>query len=144
MHEWSRSLTAWLLSLAVVLLTCNPSLPVTPRGVQCPTAAVQTVVETKFVRNCCGKLVAVESERAPREGEAAFKQCRCAEKKAAEKQEQAKSSEERETTVLFLCSSGPIHIRGPIFDSGQATFIRRGRTFEDISFSPPTPPPKFI
>ena len=66
---------AILATLGLVCATLFGFVPSTPKGIQCPTAPVQAV----FVRNCCGRLVA----RAPKPGERAFVQCRCAEKRAA-------------------------------------------------------------
>jgi|GEM_PF-4164126 len=48
-------------------------------GVQCPTAPVQEIVEVEKTACCSTKLVV----RAPRPGDKDFKQCQCAEKKAA-------------------------------------------------------------
>lgn len=52
--------------------------PRTAKGVHCPTAVVQ-VVEVVTKRTCCNKVAHVE--RKPKPGDAAFVQCRCAEKK---------------------------------------------------------------
>ncbi|GEM_PF-1499898 len=70
------------LVLTALLLWCSVSraATVTPRGVQCPTATVQSVVVAK--RDCCDRIVGYEV-RKPKEGEQGFLQCRCAEKKAA-------------------------------------------------------------
>ena len=55
----------------------------TPIGQQCPTASIQLV--TVAVKDCCGKIVGY-TQRAPKLGESAFVQCRCAEKKATDHQ----------------------------------------------------------
>lgn len=75
----TRQLLALVLTALLVWCAVSRAATVTPRGVQCPTAAVQTAVFAK--RDCCGKVVGYEA-RAPREGEKGFLQCRCAEKKA--------------------------------------------------------------
>jgi hypothetical protein len=73
-----------LARLAPALLACLglalAGWPKTPSGRHCPTAPVQTVVETRV--DCCGKVVRVE--RKPKPGESSFVQCRCAEKKTQE------------------------------------------------------------
>lgn len=143
-HHWLRGLSGSFLSLIVAFITCFTWTPATPRGVQCPTAPVQKVVSIEYVRNCCGKLVPKETVRAPREGEPEFKQCRCAEKKSAEKQEESKSAEPRPQLVFdvrisdhsefghfIVIAAAPIEV--PI-DSGCPAPI----------FSPPTPPPQVI
>ncbi|MFI5386049.1 MAG: hypothetical protein ACHQ50_08005 [Fimbriimonadales bacterium] len=72
---------AALMAAWVFLFSALQFLPLTPDGVQCPTAPVQTI--TDAVRDCCGKLVGY-SIRAPQPGDPGFVQCRCAEKKSAQ------------------------------------------------------------
>lgn len=81
--------------LSVVLGLCSVPYvsPMTPKGVQCPTAPVQSVTEVVYVKNCCGKLVPKTIQRKPREGESTFLQCRCAEKKEADSQQKPESNE---------------------------------------------------
>lgn len=87
------------LVLTALLLWCSVSraATATPRGVQCPTAAVQTVVFAK--RDCCGKLVGYEA-RKPKEGEKGFLQCRCAEKKSVPHGSEASSPRVEATFAL--------------------------------------------
>ena len=83
--------------LGFVLSTVLGLGPTTRAGVQCPTATVQTVT----VRDCCGRLVT----RAPRPGEKAFKQCRCAEKKS-----ESQNATLATKVVLFLETAEPFRI----------------------------------
>ena len=136
-------MAAWLLSMALAILTCTFAMPETVRGVQCPTAPVQMVKDVKYVRNCCGHLVAVSITRAPREGDAAFKQCRCAEKQAAEKQAQAKSSENRGLIVVYLNHQDLISQIQRLAVS-QATPRLQAAVWCSLSSDPATPPPQFI
>lgn len=53
--------------------------PMTPDGVQCPTAPVQSVLVP--IKVACGCVVGYRA-RAPKPGEKGFVQCRCAEKKS--------------------------------------------------------------
>ena len=66
-------LIAILATLGFLCAAFLGNAPTTRAGVQCPTAAVQTM----SVRDCCGRLTI----RAPRPGESGFKQCRCQEKR---------------------------------------------------------------
>ena len=73
----TRSLFAALVAVLFFLYSAIP-LQATQAGVQCPTAAVQTI--SVAVRDCCGKVTGFTT-RAPKPGEQGFVQCRCAEKK---------------------------------------------------------------
>lgn len=136
--------TSWLLAYAMLLLVFPFNIPVTARGIQCPTAAIQKVSVVTLERTPCGCLVKRVTERAPREGEKGFKQCRCAEKKAAEKQDQDKTNEVRQAPILFLNCSDLRHIRGTVLEPVRTTFDASRGVVTDLAFSPPTPPPKFI
>ncbi len=76
MQRLARPAAALLACLGLVLAAS----PKTPPGRHCPTAPVQTVVETRV--DCCGNVVRVE--RSPKPGDSSFVQCRCAERKARE------------------------------------------------------------
>lgn len=79
--QGTRQLLALVLTALLVWCSVSRAATVTPRGVQCPTAAVQTVLVAK--RDCCDRIVGYEV-RKPKEGEKGFLQCQCAEKKAAQ------------------------------------------------------------
>jgi len=144
LHSKLGALIALLLSVAVAMLTTPISTVVTPRGVQCPTARIQTVTEVRYVRNCCGKLVAQTIERAPREGEAEFKQCRCAEKKALERHDQAKSADSRPSlTVWFEAESSCQIFTISVAMPRQKIPWTTGQ-FASVLRSPDSPPPRFI
>lgn len=103
--------TRQLLALVLTVLLCWTSVSraatVTPRGVQCPTAAVQEIVVAK--RDCCNRIVGVEV-RKPREGEKGFVQCRCAEKKSA----QHGAAEPTVPRVEAMCAIAPIALTLPV------------------------------
>lgn len=114
----------------------------TPRGVQCPTAAVQKVIETKWVKNCCGKWVQQEVSRAPREGEKDFKQCRCAEKSDAEKRAEARATETRPSVVTIL---HPLTARtdfSPLARIKNARMDEFAAGVSSVPHSPIPPPPR--
>jgi len=71
-------MAAWLFGCTAFQFSVS-----TPYGIQCPTAAVQTV--RIAVKDCCGRVVGYRAE-APKPGSKSFVQCRCAEKKNAEHQ----------------------------------------------------------
>jgi hypothetical protein len=130
---------------ATLFLWSYPWFPHTARGVQCPTATVQTVTEVSLVRNCCGKLVAKTIQRKPREGEPGFKQCRCAEKKAADAQQKSEASESSRPALA-------IAILNPLFQFQAVSILPaaiQAHTYLFSSsfspaFAPPTPPPQLI
>lgn len=135
-------LVSIVLSLALLLTNTSTFLSQTPRGIQCPTATVQQVTEVTYVKDCCGKLVAVTKVRKPKEGEAGFKQCRCAEKKSAEKQEEAKSTETRPSVIMLPANSASVTLRLPLFNSSAIESLWAQVQRETPTFSPPTPPPQ--
>ena len=75
------------LFLAALLFWCSLALgaPITPKGVQCPTATVQTILVAKL--DCCKRIVGYEVRKI-KEGERGFKQCQCAEKRQSASQAQ--------------------------------------------------------
>jgi len=76
----------WFALIMVALLFVTTAFQFRVRtaiGQQCPTASIQLV--TVAVKDCCGKIVGY-TQRAPKPGESAFVQCRCAEKKANDHQ----------------------------------------------------------
>jgi hypothetical protein len=73
-----RDLFAILITLCFLLQSVFCFRTITPAGVQCPTAPVQTVVVKS--QRCCEKSGHVVV-RAPKPGDKGFVQCRCAEKK---------------------------------------------------------------
>lgn len=77
----ARRILAILFALWLFGCTAFQFHPRTAAGVQCPTAAVQTIQVA--VRTCCGKIVGYRAQ-APKPGQREFVQCRCAEKKSAE------------------------------------------------------------
>lgn len=142
--QQTRAVVAWVLACAVALLGCYGFAPSTPRGKQCPTAAVQEVTDVKYVKTCCGKLVAVKFKRAPREGEAGYKQCQCAEKKASEKDDQTKSAEHRVAPPMHIARAMNDSLGFLIVPADTARETTADSAPEAVVFSPPTPPPQLI
>jgi len=70
--------------LALLFFVCvgSPFSSRTEDGVQCPTAPVQTVM--KAIKSPCGCVIGYRVS-APKPGDKGFVQCRCAEKKSAER-----------------------------------------------------------
>lgn len=105
----------------------------TPYGIQCPTAKVQTV---RVPVICCNKIKGYV-DRAPRPGEAGFRQCRCAEKQSAEHQAAWSQSAERLEFVpatRFEFDLSPATLAAPSVDHSPVLPIER-------SEAPPVPPP---
>jgi hypothetical protein len=71
---------AILMTALFALYSVLPVAAMTPNGVQCPTAPIQNM--TVATVKCCGKVVSIT--RAPKLGDKAFLQCRCAEKSASQ------------------------------------------------------------
>lgn len=90
--------------LAVVFALCSVLyvVPVTPKGIQCPTAPVQSVTEVVASKDSTGKVVEQSIKRMPREGEKGFLQCRCAEKRAAEGQDRKESNESKRFCFIAI------------------------------------------
>ena len=119
-------------------------MPVTQRGIQCPTAAVQKITEVKLVKDCCGKLVPKVLARSPQEGEPDFKQCRCAEKKSIQHEEEKTPTASSKPISLAALSNSP----------SMVPFQTLDILFEKLTFHvvdqtpptspPPTPPPKLV
>lgn len=136
---------ALLLAVAIATANFGVKLPITPRGIQCPTATVQQVVEVVREKNCCGELVAKTVVRKPREGEAEFKQCRCAESKAAnhEQDKDSTTGSVKPIMVAFVQSDSQE------IDWGHKLCLTVEVAHRPLSklpliFEPPTPPPQFI
>ena len=117
---------AILATLAMVCASLFGFVPATPKGVQCPTAAVQTVT----VRTCCGRLVT----RAPEPGERAFLQCRCAEKKTA-----AHDSTVPSKLQLYFVAGEPLQFDAP--PRPAPTVPAFAATFRSVGFPPIVRPP---
>ncbi len=116
--EGARAFVGTALSIVLFFTACFSRFPLTPAGIHCPTASVQTVTDVVYERNCCGKLVAKTVVRKPVAGETTFKQCQCAEKKASTS-EQSKAQEMGSAICLGIVPSKfllPPHV--PIFESG--------------------------
>jgi hypothetical protein len=131
--------------LAAILALCSvlQLTPVTPKGVQCPTAAVQSIIDIVYVKNYSGEMVAQTIQRKPREGDASFLQCRCAEKKAAETRKSA--DWEGSGRISFLAVLTPqidfqaqraVLCQGPVPYHAPPFVLRKPE--------PLTPPPQFV
>lgn len=143
-NRFGQRLIASVLGVAITSLNFGSSLPVTKRGVQCPTAAIQTVVEVEHEKNCCGELVAKTIVREPREGEVGFKQCCCAEKKAADhKVEKQTTSVSKPTLVCALGDKFPNQSYEPIISSPKISSLAGSSCIGPV-FEPPTPPSQSI
>ena len=133
-----------MVSVALATMNFGANAPVTPRGIQCPTAPIQQVLETKYVKNCCGELVAQTTVRKPHEGEASFKQCRCAEKKAADHQDEKQATESVKPIPLAALSESlaDLHFEPIQMPLESPVYVPIDR--KTPVFAPPTPPPQFI
>jgi hypothetical protein len=125
-----------VLSIALASMHFGAKIPVTQRGTQCPTAAVQQVREIKIVEGCCGKKVEEIQVRKPKEGEPGFKQCRCAEKKVADHEEEKTATE----------SNKPISVAVLSDSSSTTTYEALDMPFVKLTLhvgdqTPPTSPP---
>jgi len=141
-RQRGRALVAWVLAFAIAVLGCFGFAPSTPRGLQCPTASVQEVTVVEYVKTCCGKLVPVTVKRAPREGEAGFKQCQCSEKKAADKDDQAKSAEHRVAPPMHVAQALTADFAYLLVTRDDSRPTPSDRTSDSVAFSPTTPPPQ--
>ena len=117
--------------LAVMGFVCAAILgftPTTRAGVQCPTAAVQTLVE----RDCCGRVV----KRAPKPGDRVFVQCACAEKKSASHKATVLTKVD-----LWIAAGEPLRLDAPTVAAWLpvAYHASRGEWSEPPGLRPPTP-----
>lgn len=130
--SWIGARAPLLLVAWFAFWTCLQSQPVTPYGVQCPTAPVQSI---SVAMQCCGKTVC--ATRAPRPGDKGFVQCRCAEKKSA--------------AVKFSGPPKPQLVEAQPFDAPKAGLVAWLSTSEPTSVAfrsqdsaPPVRPPDFV
>ena len=125
-------------TVAVVFLV-NAALlwaPVTKAGTQCPTAPLQVITVTEIQKDCCGHSILVAVTRKPKLGEAGFRQCRCAEKQAAQ------TVEDRSPTksFLFVLPSACEELCLPSMGQVRAiSALEHGQICLDRD--PPVPPP---
>ncbi len=141
-----RTFVFVLACLQVLFLVCvgiASPLKVTRVGQQCPTAAVQAIHEKVVAKSCCGKEILIDHVRTPVPGDREFKQCCCAEKKSAERQEikvTAQSSIEKFAFVApsnegLYTDSSPL-LTGPI--AAQIAQYTHGDS------APTSPPPNLV
>lgn len=102
--QGTRQILAVVISSLLLWCAGSRGASLTARGVQCPTAAVQTVAVAK--RDCCGRLVGYEV-RKPTEGEKGFKQCRCQEKRQGAVQAEASPRNESLPSAVLAFSVPP-------------------------------------
>lgn len=134
----------WRFTVVTIwLMSATSYYPVTPEGVHCPTASVQTVTEITYVRDCCGNLVAQSSTRAPEIGEAEFKQCRCAEEDSAQREVAQEKNLSSFHVVSLPVSTSDLAVRSwlswPCQPIRHADFLLRS-----ACLPPPTPPPSLF
>jgi len=133
----ARPATIWRQALAIILavwflvFSLNVVFPVTPTGVQCPTASIQTVACGQF--DCCGNLVG-KATRAPRPGEKGFVQCRCAEKRAVQQKLAASPKSQ-----LYLASDLPV--ASAYREISTETFAWPLASLRSLNAAPPVRPP---
>ena len=108
-----RGFKVLILILGLILSQARFGSVETAKGVQCPTATVQTIKVVTYERTPCGCLVKKVTERAPRQGEAGFLQCRCAEKKDAQ-QETARTGESRPKVVALTAEHAEVGQQTPM------------------------------
>lgn len=142
-REEARQALSLFLCICLLWLALPLGFQLTPKGIQCPTAPIQHIAETVLVRNCCGDIVTQTVVRAPREGEAEFKQCQCAERKTAEKEGQTQLFETRLLPTLICGAMNDWRVAIPIDQMPRSlTLLKVGRL---LSRSPiPTIPPPRI
>ena len=80
-HGWVRQFAAVLLAVVIGWCSAVQFSVRTPEGVQCRTAAVQTL--SAPILSKCGHIIGFE-DRKPKPGEKGFVQCRCAEKQSSQ------------------------------------------------------------
>ena len=117
-------------------------MPVTQRGIQCPTATVQQVTEVKLVKDCCGKLVPKVQVRKPKEGEPEFKQCRCAEKKAADHENEKTATESYKPISVAVLSNSVSMVPFEAIDLPFAKLALHVGEQAPPTSPPLTPPPQ--
>ena len=114
-----------------LLGACFQSGVQTPVGVHCPTAPVQSVLVP--VHDKCGCVIGYRSE-APKPGDKAFVQCRCAEKKSTER---AVSPPPK--VVLFVLDQEQVASPGQlVIPQTVPPYLASISTCENL---PPLPPP---
>ena len=143
-HTVLYRLIGIILSIALVSMHLAERMPVTQRGIQCPTAEVQQITEVKLAKDCCGKLVQKVQVRKPKEGEPEFKQCRCAEKKAADK-EAGKTVTKSYKPITIAVLSGLLSMTSfEAIDMPFGILTLNVGVQTPPTISPLTPPPQFI
>lgn len=142
--RFGRKLIAFVLAVAILSLNFGVSVPKTAKGIQCPTAPIQKIVEVVREKNCCGKIVSKTIVRAPQEGEKGFKQCCCAEKKAANHEEEKQTTSVNKPTLVCALSDNPLNQAfEPLAQSWNETRYADTRQISPVAV-PPTPPPQII
>lgn len=138
-----RTLIAVLACVYLGIGAMTRTAKLTPDGVHCRAAPVQTVAETPENKSCCEKETSEAKVRKPKPGDAAFLQCQCAEKKAASAHNGTKEHNlqaEAQTTctepTVFACQARALI-------SGAAEPIpAEFQAGESRTEPPTTPPPK--
>jgi hypothetical protein len=133
-----------ILSIALASMHLGVRMPVTQRGIQCPTATVQQITEVKLVKDCCGKLVPQSTVRKPREGEPGFKQCRCAEKKAADHGEEKTATESYKPILVAVLSSWSSTTSFEAIDMPLVKLTLNVGDQAPPTSPPVTPPPQLV
>lgn len=134
--------SALFIAFAIALLFCSfPQM--TPRGVQCPTAPVQHIVDTVSVLNCCGKLEIRTVVRQPKEGELGFKQCFCAERKSADAQTALPSTDSKVVPTADLPSALWTQRWKPLWIPRVSIASISDGSGDLDPFAPDPPPPRF-
>jgi len=143
-HTVLYRLIGIILSIALVSMHLAERTPVTQRGIQCPTAEVQLITDVILEKDCCGTLVQKVQVRKPKEGEPEFKQCRCAEKKAADKEEEKTVTKSyKPISVAVLSDLKSITSFGVIDVPFVKPTLNVGVQTPPTS-PPPIPPPQLI
>lgn len=133
-----------ILAIALGLCSILSSAPNTPKGVQCPTAPIQSVAQIIFMKDCCGKLLPRTIFRKPREGEAGFLQCLCAEKKAADAHQKTESNEASRFALLDVLSPAiGINVYLELMLDRKEYSYFESAVVGNLS-EPPIPPPRFV
>jgi hypothetical protein len=133
-----------VLSIALASMQFGAKMPVTQRGIQCPTAAIQEITEVKLVKNCCGKLVPQTTVRKPREGEAGFKQCRCAEKKAVDHEEEKTATEPTKPVSVAMISTSDLVMIPSALEIPHVEVVLVVADQVPPTSPPLTPPPQLV
>jgi hypothetical protein len=150
-HQRSKALTQFAvravhraLCLILFFLAAASHLTSTPMGVHCPTAKAQTVTEMVQTVDCCGRPVTLQVERKLQPGEKGFKQCRCAEKKASQANQDAAVKDPGITLACPGSFEESGHLHGVVLPGPGQRITAALCAYSAPCHAPPVPPPNAV